>query len=118
MHQSELPSYYHAADVLVLPSETEPWGLVINEAMAAGTLPVASNRVGAAADLVAGVGEVYPGGDVAALAVALRRALARSVDPQTAGLVRKHVSRYSLDRTADGFETGARAAVSRSVVRP
>jgi glycosyltransferase involved in cell wall biosynthesis len=51
VNQSELPGYYHAADIIVLPSETENWGLVVNEAMAAGVLPVVSDRVGAAPDL-------------------------------------------------------------------
>jgi glycosyltransferase involved in cell wall biosynthesis len=109
VNQSELPAYYHAADILVLPSEVEMWGLVINEAMAAGVLPVTSDRVGAAPDLVRGVGEIYPCGDVTALAAALRRALARISDPRTRGRVRQHVSRYRLDRTADGFEEAALA---------
>ena len=47
------------------------WGLVINEGMAAGAFPVVSDRVGCAEDLVAGVGEVYPCGDVPSLTAAL-----------------------------------------------
>ena len=39
---------YHSADVLVLPSDREPWALVIQEAMAAGLTVVASDVVGAA----------------------------------------------------------------------
>jgi glycosyltransferase involved in cell wall biosynthesis len=109
VNQAELPSYYHAADILVLPSEAEPWGLVINEAMAAGVLPVVSDRVGAAPDLVSGLGEVYPCGDVAGLASALGRALTRINDADTRERVRGHVARYSLDRTADGFEHAATA---------
>jgi glycosyltransferase involved in cell wall biosynthesis len=110
--QSELPSYYHASDILVLPSEAEPWGLVVNEAMAAGTLPVVSDRVGAAPDLVRGVGEVYPCGDVASLASALDRALARVADPEIRTHVRRHVTRFSIDRAATGFEDAAMAAVN------
>lgn len=113
INQSELPAYYHAADILVLPSEIEMWGLVINEAMAAGALPVVSDRVGAARDLVHGVGEVYPCGNIASLTAALSRALARVEDPETRGRVRQHVARYSLDRTAAGFEQAALAVTSR-----
>ena len=41
-----------SADVAVLPSTFEPWGLVVNEAMAAGLTVIASDRVGCRADLV------------------------------------------------------------------
>jgi glycosyltransferase involved in cell wall biosynthesis len=73
-NQTELPAFYAAADVLVLPSEREPWGLVINEAMNAGTAVIVSDQVGAAADLVEdGVnGYVVPVGDVEMLASRLR----------------------------------------------
>jgi glycosyltransferase involved in cell wall biosynthesis len=43
---------FHAADILVLPSDQEPWALVIQEAMAAGLVVVASDIVGAAHELV------------------------------------------------------------------
>lgn len=109
VNQLEIPSYYHAADILVLPSEAEKWGLVVNEAMAAGALPVVSDRVGAAPDLVFGVGEVYQWGDVTDLATALTRALARARDPRTRHRVRQHAARYSLERTAAGFEEAALA---------
>jgi glycosyltransferase involved in cell wall biosynthesis len=110
--QSELPSYYHAADILVLPSESEPWGLVVNEAMAAGVLPVVSDKVGAAPDLVRGTGEVFPCGDVPALAAALGRALLRIKDPQVPGQMRQHVARFGLEPTAAGFEQAALAVWS------
>ena len=104
VNQSELPSYYHAADVLALPSEVENWGLVVNEAMAAGTLPVVSDKVGAAPDLVDGIGEVYPCGDIASLAASLNRALIRIKEPGIRSQVKQHVARYSLHHTAVGFE--------------
>ena len=51
-NQSALPQIYGAADVFVLPSENEPWGLAVNEAMCAGLPIVASAEVGCVADLV------------------------------------------------------------------
>jgi glycosyltransferase involved in cell wall biosynthesis len=113
INQSDLPIYYHAADILVLPSEEETWGLVVNEAMAAGALPVVSDRVGCASDLVQGVGEVFPCGDVNSLAAALSRCLERIRKPGTRDVVRQHVARYSLDRTAIGYEQGAMVACKR-----
>lgn len=48
----EIPKYYKLADVFVLPSYEETWGLVINEAMSVG-LPIVTTRVvGASTDLV------------------------------------------------------------------
>ena len=113
VNQADLPPYYHAADILVLPSSHEPWGLVVNEAMAAGAVPVVSDRVGAAPDLVEGVGEVYPHGDVAALAEALRRTLARLGTPGLRAQVRERVARYGVDATAAGYEQAALAAARR-----
>ena len=37
---------YHAADICVLPSDMEPWALVVQEAMAAGLAVVSSDRPG------------------------------------------------------------------------
>lgn len=72
--QRAVSALYRAADVLVLPSDYEPWAVVINEAAAAGMAIVASDVVGAAAELVRdGVnGFTFPTGDLAKLTEALR----------------------------------------------
>ncbi|MAE66223.1 MAG: hypothetical protein CMJ18_18285 [Phycisphaeraceae bacterium] len=64
---------YHLCDVLVLPSEYEPWAVVINEACAAGLVVVASDVVGAARQLVRDreSGRIFRSGDVADLTDAL-----------------------------------------------
>ena len=49
---NELPRYYAGAKAFVLPSTREPWGLVVNEAMACGLPVVVSSRCGCADDLV------------------------------------------------------------------
>ena len=50
---AELPQYYAFAGCFVLPSTREPWGLVANEAMAAGLPLIVSRRCGCAEDLLA-----------------------------------------------------------------
>lgn len=76
---SELPRLYAAADVFVLPSRREVWGLVVNEALAAGVPVIATEATGAAHDLIAstGAGLVVPEGDEGALAAALCHVLER-----------------------------------------
>ncbi|MDQ2711846.1 MAG: glycosyltransferase family 4 protein, partial [Acidobacteriota bacterium] len=49
---AELPQYYAFAGCFVLPSLREPWGLVANEAMAAGLPLIVSSRCGCAEDLL------------------------------------------------------------------
>lgn len=74
-NQSQLPAIYTAADVLVLPSSYDAFGVVVSEASLCGCVVVASDRVGAARDLIAPVDGslIYPCGDVGALSAVLRR---------------------------------------------
>lgn len=77
VNQAELPKFYAAADVFVLPSENEPWGLIVNEVMCAGLPVVVAEGVGCVADLLTdGVnGALHRPGDVDSLAKALERVL-------------------------------------------
>ncbi|MEM9250436.1 MAG: glycosyltransferase family 4 protein [Pseudomonadota bacterium] len=110
VNQSDLPGVYAAADVFVLPSDNEPWGLVVNEAMCAGLPIVLSSEIGCAPDLVHdGVnGATFEAGDVLGLAAALRPIL---TDPE----LRARQSAASLARIQEwNYATcgrGLRAAV-------
>ena len=53
IHYDSLPAYYGLATALVMPSITDQWGLVVNEAMASGLPVLVSTGSGAAQDLVA-----------------------------------------------------------------
>lgn len=50
--KEELDKYYRAADVFVLPTREDIWGLVINEAMSKGLPIISTDRCGAALELV------------------------------------------------------------------
>jgi len=52
MSKGELANYYQAADLFVLPTREDIWGLVINEAMANGLPVITTTRCGSALELV------------------------------------------------------------------
>lgn len=110
-NQSELPRFFDVADVFVLPSEHEPWGLIVNEVMSAGRAVIVSDDVGCQPDLVTdGVeGCVFTVGDVNGLTHALGRVLD---DPATA----REMGRRAAERVAGwDFEAdirGLRTAIA------
>ena len=112
VNQRDLPRYFAAADVFVLPSENEPWGLIVNEAMCAGLAVVTTSDVGAAADLVRNgeTGFVYPSGDVGALADILTN-LAKEVPLRTrvAKNAVDFMSHWSYDECVDGIRAALHA---------
>jgi glycosyltransferase involved in cell wall biosynthesis len=52
LSQSELPRYYAAARLFLFPTKLEPWGVVANEACAAGVPVITCPNAGVAGDLV------------------------------------------------------------------
>ncbi len=69
-------AWYAAADLFAFPTLHDPWGLVVNEAMAFGLPIIATDAAGCVPDLVRDNGMVVPVGDVDALADALAQLLA------------------------------------------
>jgi glycosyltransferase involved in cell wall biosynthesis len=70
IQQDALPAYYAACDVFVFPSKYDPWGLVLNEAMACKLPVISSDGAGAAYDLISNGqnGFVFKRGDSGQLA--------------------------------------------------
>ena len=106
---AELAAHYRAADVVVVPSHNESFGLVAMEAQACGT-PVVAAAVGglttAVEDGVSGV--LVDGHDPADYARAVRSVLAQR-ELLSAG-ARRHATRFSWDRTADSLVDAYTAA--------
>lgn len=101
LNQTEIPAVFAAADCLVLPSDHgETWGLVVNEALAAGRPVIVSDQCGCAEDLAAplGAAHVFPGGDPAGLAASLQAVAARPVPPARLQLLGES---HSPRRTAE-----------------
>lgn len=113
LNQGEIAQAYAAADFLLLPSRSETWGLVVNEAMACGLPAIVSDGVGCAEDLVQpGVtGFVYRAGSPEELAA---RLIAMAGDGEgrrrmgEAARVRV-TSDYTVERAVDGTLAALRA---------
>lgn len=106
VNQTELPRYYDLSDVVTLPSSYEPWGLIVNEAMAAGRPVVVSDQVGSGLDLVLDgrTGQRHPAGDVRALADALWKIVADRDDARTYGArAAERVAQFDFAAVARGI---------------
>jgi len=115
LNQSALPGLYAAADLFVLPSEEEPWGLIVNEVMAAGLPVIVSDQVGAAADLVEcrNTGIIFPCGDICALRSGLETLLSSPELRKTMGMnARKLIRSWDVDACASKFVAAARDQVA------
>ncbi|HEY6332579.1 MAG TPA: glycosyltransferase [Blastocatellia bacterium] len=122
LDHGRLCEYYAAADVLVLPSKSETWGFVLNEAMEFGLPVIVSEAVGAGPDLVydGQNGFVIPVGDHERLAEALislgqdgnlRRQMGRNS--------REIIARFSPETWASGVCEAIKAVgpATRAVAR-
>jgi len=111
LERDDLAKAYAGADVFIFPSVSDPWGLVINEAMASGLPVIASDAPGAVADLVTNGenGLVVEALDPASLAAAISR-LALDRD------LRLRMGRRSADRIKSFEPADWAAGMRRAVV--
>jgi len=115
----ELPAIYGAADFFVLPSRREVWGLVVNEAMAAGRPVIATRGCGATADLIEGrnTGIAVEPDDPKALADAIN-VLARDDSQRAAMGARARELVQRCDTTAYAEAMHCAAEIARGSRRP
>jgi glycosyltransferase involved in cell wall biosynthesis len=116
INQSQLPSIYTASDLMVLPSEYEPFAVVVNEASCCGCPVIASDRVGAAQDLIVPVNPsfIFPCGNVEALAQMLSAVLVNPASLTEHGhAARRRMETWSIRENISGTVEAVRRAVSR-----
>jgi glycosyltransferase involved in cell wall biosynthesis len=91
--REELPSYYGLAEALILPTYTDTWGLVVNEAMACALPVIVTQAAGCAPDLVTEGwnGMILPAKNIPSLSSAMQH-LALQPD------VRVRLGRHSQER--------------------
>lgn len=109
LNQVEIANAYAASDILCLPSSgSETWGLVINEGMYFDCVPVVSNLVGCGPDLVEGVGEIFPVGDIDGLVDAIKRVIVSLSDRKQK--VKPRIEQYSLNRSVQSIVNASKSA--------
>lgn len=115
LNQSEIGQAYSASDAMVLPSDNgETWGLVVNEAFAAGIPALVSDQVGCHPDLIdsQSTGWVHPFGDWDCLADQMIEA-SNHRDQLTAfgNNARELIERYRPLDAAQGILRAAKFAI-------
>lgn len=100
-----LPEYYAQASLVVFPSLIDVWGLVVNEAMAAGIPVVGSSRAGSAELIRDGInGAIVDPLDAAGLARAIQFWVEKGLDPPVPS-IQEHIARWSIQQCeADLFQ--------------
>lgn len=107
----KVPQYLALSDVLVLPSYSEPWGLVVNEAMACGMPVIVSDKCGCAIDLVKNNenGFTFSPDNPEQLSNLLLKFMNNEVDSEQMGLISQQIiQEYSPENVAfemyEGFQ--------------
>ena len=117
----ELPAYYGLAGAFVHASTTEQWGLVVNEAMAAGLPVLVSNRCGCARDLVepARNGFTFDPLNVAELAGRMAQIAAPACDREALGRrSREIIAQWGPEAFARGLSQAVETALAVPVPQP
>jgi glycosyltransferase involved in cell wall biosynthesis len=114
----ELPFFYAGAGAFIHPALSEPWGLVINEAMASGLPILSSGNVGAAEELVqeGANGFSFDPDDVEGLAGLMAQMAGMSVEKRLA--MGKASERLILEWGPERFARGAQEAVRVAMSAP
>jgi glycosyltransferase involved in cell wall biosynthesis len=121
VHREELPEIYALADAFVFPTHSDPWGLVVNEAMACGLPMIATNVAGCALDLVQDGwnGFVVPPGNPSQLAQAMVTLAQDSARRAEMGChSRERIEKYSPDAWARGVLEAVQYARRQSYPQP
>jgi glycosyltransferase involved in cell wall biosynthesis len=101
---SDLRLCYYASDIFVLPTHYDPWGLVINEAMACALPVITTNAAGASLDLIKNNGYVIRPGDVHSLSSAIEALMDAKLRKAFGEESRRIISKWTYKESLESFE--------------
>ena len=117
-HKEQLPAYYALAEMLILPTYTDTWGLVVNEGMACGLPVILSRAAGCADDLVEDNwnGVLIPPENESALVTVMERlATQNDVRLKMSANSRERIAQYSPEHWANGIVQAVGSALGMTV---
>ena len=96
--------WYAVADVFVLPTHSDAWGLTVNEAMMFGVPVITTKQAGCSSELIDGNGFVVESGDRSAMKRSLERILVDDELRYKMGLrSREVIGKYSIENAKKTF---------------
>jgi len=111
----EMKHVYSTASCFGLPSTTEQWGLVINEALASGIPVICSENVGSAPNLLSGehVGYTFNPKSSGDLLDKMKKIIADLKDTDFSSTTREVISRWDRDKYAKSLSNASHMAIER-----
>jgi len=110
LQREDLAVLYALSEVFVLPTRSDPWGLVVNEAMACGLPVIVTNVAGCAADLVEDNwnGYIVPARDPDRLSFAINSVLGNpELKPRMGAHSLERIRNYTPESCAKGLAAAA-----------
>lgn len=105
-NQSAMPWVYRTGDVYVLPSQSETWGLGVNEAMACGLPAIVSNACGCVPELIINdqTGFAFQNNNETDLLKQLQKFSSRAIAKQLGERAQQYIQQFSLEQQAQIIE--------------
>lgn len=105
--QEELPKYYALADIFVLPSFEEVWGLVVNEALASGLYVLGSKYAGASYDLIepGWNGEIFEPNNIQEIVELIKKTIEKlpNIKSRRDEISKKASEKFNINKSAEVF---------------
>lgn len=114
----KMPIFYGLSKALILPSVSETWGLVVNEAMASKLPVLVSSHCGCVEDLLQDGrnGFSFDPLDIEGITIAIEKITAPDCDRTSMGkFSQKCIAEWNLDRFLAGFEEAAKTAIDTPI---